>query len=82
MKHLANPESNLLFTATIYLETAMEKLSKKFEDKEISAENYIKARKEILLMVKEFSNELETTCKKFVKEKRKHIERRRSVNAE
>ncbi|NCB48819.1 MAG: hypothetical protein EOM55_04320 [Clostridia bacterium] len=82
MKHLINPESNLLFTTTIYLETTMEKLNKKFEDKEISAENYINARNKVLLMVKEFSNELELTCKKFVKEKRQHIEKRRSVNAE
>lgn len=69
MKYLANPESNLLFTAVILVESAMNKLQKKFEDGEMSPENYVDTRKKILRLVQECSQTLENECLKSVSKK-------------
>lgn len=69
MKYLANPESNLLFTAVILVESAMNKLQKKFEDGEMSPENYVDARKKILQLVQECSQSIESECLKSVSKK-------------
>lgn len=69
MKHLSNPESNILFTTALLLETAMSKLQKKFEDKEISAETYIQKRQYFLQAVKRFSGEIEKDCMPIVAKK-------------
>ena len=79
MKHLANPESNLLFTAVILVESAMNKLQKKFEDSEISPENYIATRKRILCLVQECSESIEHECMKNVS-KKPHLNRVKANN--
>jgi len=69
MKRLASPESNILFTTALLLETAMGKLQKRFEDREISAETYIQKRQYFLHAVKSFSMEIEKDCMPIVAKK-------------
>ena len=75
MKHFINPESNLLFSTVVAVETAMTKLQKKFEEGEISAEAYVTMRTSILASIQEYSQNIETKCKGLLV-KRPHSEQR------
>jgi len=81
MKYFANPESNLLFTAVILVESAMNKLQKKFEDSEISPEKYIEARKKILGLVQECSKSIEDECMIKVS-KKPHVSKAKAAQNE
>lgn len=68
-KYFRNPESNLIFSSVIFVESSLNKLQKKFEDKEVSAENYIVKRREILEIANKFAIELEHQCKSITNKK-------------
>lgn len=62
MKNFNNPEPNHLFRVVVAVETAIQKLQKKFEDGNISAEAYVLMRQEIQSEIKKSSEAIESKC--------------------
>ena len=81
MKYFQSPEGNLIFSAAIVAENTIQKLEKKFEKTEISAENYVAIREKLLNTVQQFKNYVEKESTSLSKKSFHQTKTRRKKDA-